>query len=401
MSIHGEDGMRRGDCTIPQGKRPHHAHYLLVQTATAGAEQKSVWTDEYGRTAAARQAYQLEKDTFPQSGDFASMKFTQAYDEQDGLRNECARKITALKAEAKLLECECKSFKSIRPEAFYDAPQSNLILTFQHDIRKSISDNPLYAETGKVGQAKLLVKAAERVLLDAQNYLAETETADRVLLQEQKTATWKTEQKTRKAYETKIAEVLTRYKEYNDFITDDGDQQLNVYFWNGFAADIKHKEDLAEIERQQKADRDAEAEGIGHNPRKLKRCPAIPNPNHQYDDEPEEKKQKVLPSLSEVAAKIHAFMGKDSAKASFDKLQNMFASSSTKSEQCPLSVVDSRVRGIVDRGILSADETEVINTLVKDCMNDGEVNYIVFTDRMGQSLDPEAYEVSWATQDFS
>jgi hypothetical protein len=32
------------------------------------------------------------------------MKFTQAYDEQDGLRNECAKKIIALNSEAKLLE---------------------------------------------------------------------------------------------------------------------------------------------------------------------------------------------------------------------------------------------------------------------------------------------------------
>ena len=96
--------MRAGHCLIPQGKRPGYGQYLLVQTATAGAEQKSVWTDDCGRTATARQAYQLEKETMPRSGGVAEMKFTQAYDEQDGLRNECAKKIIALNSEAKLLE---------------------------------------------------------------------------------------------------------------------------------------------------------------------------------------------------------------------------------------------------------------------------------------------------------
>jgi hypothetical protein len=399
MSIHGEEGMRAGHCLIPQGKRPNYGHFLLVQTATAGSEQKSVWTDEFGRTAVARQAYQLEKDTLPRSGGVAEMKFTHAYDEQDGLRNECARKITALKAEAKLLECECKNFKSIRPEAFHDSAQGNLMLTFQHDIRKSIATNPLYAETGKVGQAKLCVKAAERVLLDAQNYLAESETADRVSEQEQKTAAWKTEQKTRKAYETKITEVIMRYKEYNDFITDDGDQQLNVYFWDGFAADIKRKAELAEVERQEKADRAAEAEGIGHNPRKLVRCPAIANPEHQYEDDDEEpvvKKQKTV-TVFDVANKImDSKLYKQDVETTLDYIVR-------KLNECDSADGKSVSQVQLDRFFRTyaeLDDIELAAALGVQAQA-VDINITMFREGLGRALEPEKYVSSVEmTQEF-
>jgi hypothetical protein len=399
MSIHGDEGMRAGHCLIPQGKRPHYGHFLLVQTAMAGAEQRSVWTDEFGRTATARQAYQLEKETLPRSGGVAEMKFTHAYDEQDGLRNECARKITALKAEAKLLECECKNFKSVRPEAFHDPNQSNLMLTFQHDIRKSIAENPLYAETGKVGQSKLYVKAAERVLLDAQNHLAEAETADRVSEQEQKTDAWKTEQKTRKAYETKITEVIMRYKEYNDFITDDGDQQLNVYFWNGFQADIKHKADLAAIESGERADRAADEVGIGHKPRKLVRCPAIPNPEHQYDDDDDEpvvKKQKTVTVL-DVAKKImDSKLYKQDVETTLDYIVR-------KLNSCDSADGKSVSQVQLDRFFRTYAELDDIELAVALGVQAQavDINITMFREGLGRALEPEKYVSSVEmTQEF-
>ena len=87
-------------------------------------------------------------------------------------------------------------------------------------------------------------------------------------------------------------------------------------------------------------------------------------------------------------------MKKETPKESFDKIQKIFYNQETKHEMCALSVVDSRMRGLG----LSGEELEVISTLIKECIVDGEVNYVMFTNRLGTSLDQAAYALDWDTQ---
>jgi hypothetical protein len=364
------------------GRSPAWGEYVLVETTIAGQSAKVSWADEYGRTEPERLAYINEKNFFPTNAGFSEMKFTKAFLGQDKLRNDEKKQITHLKSEVKRLECESKQYETKSLERFHDAEIGNIVTTLESDVIRSIVANPKYADLTDVDRAKLYVEAADRVLLNAKNFKSEAEKRMRSDSITHLTATFKNKQDTLKIHDGKIGEVYDQFKDYKEFLTGDGDQEFNPYFWRDFKSELDH----------------------GVKPpsaRKLERTAAIQNPQHKYeesDEEPSRNKQKVLPSLPECTGKIHAFLKKATAKETFDKIQKFFNTSETTHEMCTLSVVDSRMRGLG----LTEEELEVINKLVKECMIGGEVNYVMFTNRMGQSLDPGAYtpDDMWETQPF-
>ena len=381
----------------PDGRIPEDATYIKQEGATTGKIAKSIWTDKYGMTTSEKQMHRAMCAQFPteEKADGSSFKFTEAFDTHSSHWMNMRARVFERKSDITELKRESQKIKADNATSYephQDVIIGNLNLGFIRDVTATIK-NDYNKDANVVEQAKEFQRVAECILAEAKSRVVTAEQETRSISIRSFEQDILTTEQNMEAPESKMAYLQRRYKKYVEYASEHKDLQYQPYY----LPDDWEKE----IDNPTGAGAGAVGTDKPPSARKLQRTAAIQNPQHKYeesDEEPSRNKQKVLPSLPECTGKIHAFLKKATAKETFDKIQKFFNTSETTHEMCTLSVVDSRMRGLG----LTEEELEVINKLVKECMIGGEVNYVMFTNRMGQSLDPGAYtpDDMWETQPF-